>query len=154
MMYLGKDPIGLATSIPEFGNIAKIEIGEYTPLTDVVASETQIQHSLGIVPDFILYYCNEFTTSDQYIDTYIMSGFCTKTNFTNNENVTGTGCIFKSNPGKISLAYSPITNDPSSFSTSSVFYLCYKLTTDKLKAGITYHYILGKFKEVTPNANE
>ena len=74
MIYLGKDAVGLATSIPEFANLAKIEVGEYTPITDMSVSNVWFSHSLKEAPDFIFCRSDIFTieaNSTQYLESCI-----------------------------------------------------------------------------------
>ena len=56
MMYLGSNAVGMATSLPQFADIAKIECGNYTPTTDELISSKTFNHNLGEVPDLILLY--------------------------------------------------------------------------------------------------
>ena len=86
MMYLGKDPVGLATSIPEFANIAKIEVGRYIPTEDITVSNLWIQHSLGVEPDFILYQSNITSSTSNLSGTNLILGTVIKTDMLNQYN--------------------------------------------------------------------
>lgn len=146
MMYLGKDAVGLATSIPEFANIAKIECGTFIVEEDTLANDYIINHNLGIIPDFFLCYAAQaFTnnTSKVYLiqisftqwpsqeasDYYAFSHYATPT-------ALNGGGVRKSN-----------------LASGSSFKL-YNVKSLYLKANIKYFYVLGNLKEVTSNANE
>ena len=156
MMYLGKDAIGLATSIPEFANIAKIECGNYTPTQDELITDVILNHSLGEIPDFLTVFidpisliaydtsyllCGTYYRSydSEYVDNYYFL-----TTIYNKVNTTTTGSTY----GGL-VKESAMTN--STFTFPHTKSGAYGAT---LKANTTYHYIIGKFKEVTANANE
>lgn len=164
MMYLGKDAVGLATSIPIFGNLAQIEVGEYTPTSDTSISNVWFSHSLKTAPDFIFCRADNFTieaSSTQYLESSIACISSVITQAYSSSNVTGSYFIrlTKANAANtltsaqgiviienyISSAGHDITNEIRLPAITQV--------NIHFKAGVTYHYVLGKFKtEVTSNA--
>lgn len=153
MMYLGKDPIGMVTSLPVFNQIAQIEVGNYKSLTDENASETTIAHSLGDYPDFVFYYCDSMEMSESYTDIYLIFGLYCSPNLSSYAYPMLRYCV-KTNPSKTTVGASLGTGPISNYASTESFHFPYKDNTDKLKANTIYHYIIGKFKEVTSNANE
>ena len=149
MMYLGKDPVGLATSIPEFADIAKIECGNYTPSTDETAMEVRVSHSLGELPDFLLFFSDTITASNESEVSYTVNGTIVRQNTSNSYN--GFVCTLFTVANK--TTYNRIVGSIGLDSFLSDHSFTFFGNTDiKLKANTTYHYIIGKFKEVTPNA--
>ena len=80
MMYLGENPVGLATSIPIFSDKVQIEYGEYTPQTDELVKTIDITHSLGVVPDFIIYSIEDIDLTNTYNVTYLLGGCLNRLN--------------------------------------------------------------------------
>lgn len=165
MMYLGKDAVALNHMIRNMENITTMESGSYTPTQDVEAKNTWIPHSLGIMPDFVLCIADNFTitaSATNYLESSIIyrspvitqayssagvnsSYFMryTKTN-TANEVSQGVGMVI------LEKQICDTEHNGASefrFATSTGLAII-------LKANVTYRYIIGKFKEVTPNANE
>ena len=152
MMYLGNQAVGIATSLPQFADIAKVEIGTYKSNSDTIASMARIQHSLGEVPDFIFTYCDTFPSSSSYEDIYLMNCYCCKT-YPSVMSSPGITTILKTRTGSKNVATAIFTKMPSDYSSSSDFCFPYQNDTEKLLANIEYHYVIGKFKEVTSNAS-
>ena len=155
MMYLGKDPVGLATSLPVFSDIAKIEFGEYTPSTDEDISTKSISHSLGEIPDFIICFAKFLDIDTTWTDAYLISGYACPANVPlfNSYSRDTLVQIFRTVPGSgLNTNSQTQSYFKSDRSTNNSFYLPYHSSiTTKLKANITYYYVIGKFKEVTAN---
>lgn len=154
MMYLGNQAVGIATSLPEFADIAKIECGNYTPTEDENPNNIYIPHSLGEIPDFIVYQSTGVAVSDSYQYTYLISGIIyivPVLNYPEFPSDSFYQSIFARKQQK-GIAYSNILVNMSNFATTSNFLFPRAQATDRLKANVTYHYVIGKFKEVTPNA--
>lgn len=155
MIYLGNDPVGLTTSIPKFANIAKIECGDYTPTTDISPDEVSIPHSLGEIPDFFCYYCDDIEGLNNYQYTYVLNGFIYPLHYVlsgiNQDSISQT---IQTKINSVGLGYSTTLVNMNAYANNTSFIFMKKADTDRLKANITYHYVVGKFKEVTSNANE
>ena len=157
MMYLGKDPVGLNHIIPPIGHTALLESGEYTPTETVAASITHIPHNLGVVPDFILVISDEVIATSDMTERYITNSYCGKTNLIISNSSTNGFCAYQTNwPQSDKSWQSPERINYTKFLHENNFEIPYYNSGDKLKGGITYHYVLGKFneQEVTSNANE
>ena len=153
MMYLGQDAIGLNHTLPAIGQAAILESGTYTPQEDIKAIDVRIPHSLGELPDFCLYFSSEFTPNTTYDKTYCANGYFAKCNLMSPQRArTGFGSYLRSNKqtnnSVINVWYDDLTNF---FSTTDFTFPRYN-SGEYLKGNITYYYIIGKFKEVTPNA--
>ena len=72
MMYLGQDPVGLATSIPIFEQDMKIEYGEYIPENDIFPTDVVINHGLGAIPDFFLVQAVNIEITNTYEKKYLL----------------------------------------------------------------------------------
>ena len=149
MMYLGNQAVGIATSLPEFADIAKIECGNYTPESDTAITEVNILHSLGEVPDFIIYYTNDIV-SGIYEYQYLICGSCF--NVTLSSSFSGVRHCLHTQINSSQIGTNTTAKTPSAYSTEASFKLPYASETNYVKANTTYHYVIGKFKEVTPNA--
>lgn len=153
MMYLGDKAVGINNTLPQIGHTALLESGEYTPTEDVTSSSIHIPHSLGVVPDFVLVISDEFTATTDLTDRYISNGYCGKTNLIASNVSTSGFCAYRENWPSDTRSWQSIENiDYTKFLHETNFEIPYYNSSDKLKAEITYHYVLGKFKEVTPNA--
>lgn len=154
MMYLGDQAVGIATSIPIFGDIAKIECGKYTPIEDEIPSNVNIPHSLNSVPDFACYFTDsKIPVSESYEYTYLLSGFIYPINIEWSSLTTDSlKQVFFLKKQQSGASYSNTTANMSSYVNSTYFNFFTANSTDRLKAGTTYNYVIGKFKEVTPNA--
>lgn len=157
MIYLGSDPVGITTSIPKFADIAKIEVGEYTPEQDeLIRTMTPLTHSLGVVPDFILVYTDPISREGaNWPKTYLHSSHAVPYQ---NSTYFDTYYQVTEHVAKINSTTTSVAS-----ATTARSYVANELTfiipiydgtsgTTTLKGGITYHYVMGKFKEVTPNA--
>ena len=152
MMYLGDQAVGLATSLPIFGDIAKIECGEYTPTTDMTSNDRWFNHSLGVIPDFILVFTSGMSGSATASNTYLVNFLVTKHDFVN---ASSNGNCFKSMTklNATTLSLTARMSAMSNVATTSQFMMNIPNGTELFQANVTYYYIIGKFKEVTSNAS-
>lgn len=146
MIYLGKDPVGLATSIPEFANIAKMECGTFIVEQDTLADGYIINHNLGIIPDFFMCYPAETFITDTD------KNYLVQTTFTQWPTQEGNDYYAYINYA-LPMSLSGGGYSKSTLASGSSFKL-YNNKSLYLKANIKYFYIVGKYKEVTVNANE
>lgn len=152
MMYLGDNPVGLATSIPVFSDKADIEYGEYIPETDILIYNGTlfIPHSIGTLPDFIivtadikplescatkylgnLIYCR---ANDEAYHVYFRTTKSNSTNWLTSSGILDTTQIQEVE--YISDSYFKLVGPQETY----------------VKTNTIYHYTVGKFKEVTPSA--
>ena len=152
MMYLGNQAVGMATSLPVFGDIAKIEMGTYIPTSDIASASLWFNHSLGKVPDFIIIYTREMSASATATNTYLVNFLVIKHEFIG---ASADGNCFKSmtklNTTTLSMSARMLSLDK--VATSSQFLMNIPESVELFKANVTYHYIIGNFKEVTSNAS-
>ena len=154
MIYLGSNSVGLNHIIPPIGQTALLESGEYTPIETVAASTTHIPHNLGIIPDFVLVISNEFAATAEMTERYITNSYCGKTNLTTQDVSTNGFCAYRTNWPQSNKSWQAVEHiNYTKFLHENNFEIPYYNSGDKLKAGITYYYIIGKFKEVTSNAS-
>ena len=144
MMYLGDQAVGLATSLPEFADIAKIECGTFIVEEDTLANDYIINHNLGIIPDFFQCYAAQAFTNDT------SKVYLIQTSFTQWPSQEASNYYAFSNYA-IPTALNGGGVQKSNLASDSSFRL-YNAKSLYLKANIKYFYILGKLKEVTPNA--
>lgn len=157
MMYLGNDPVGLATSLPVFSDKAQIEIGIYIPDDDINVTDNPIyiNHNLGVVPDFIFFNSIGIRVTTEHDKKYILSGSIQI--YANGE--MGAIAARTTNINAASIVSVSANNAASvyidnNFITNSNFKFFGHSTNSYVKKDIPYYYIVGKFKEVTSNANE
>lgn len=157
MMYLGNNPIGIATSLPIFGDKVSIEYNTYTPIEDTLVSTVTFNHNLGTIPDFIYIYTDPISHGeDNWEQDYLLQSNATNLVFINNNaDNYYTFCMMRTKINTTSYASSYGGLEKANFVSATSFKVGIGVTmTDTLyfKANTTYHYILGKLKEVTPNA--
>ena len=130
-----------------------LESGTYTPQEDVAAIDINIPHSLGVVPDFIVVMADEFTATSDLTKNYIGTAFFIKKSI-NRDATPQEGISFDltNNPNNTSYTPRYWSYTMSAFCTDTIFKIPRYNSGWMLKAGITYHYVIGKFKEVTSNA--
>ena len=156
MIYLGDSPIGLVTSIPIFSDKMQIEYGEYTPQTDIdlMTNPVQIFHNLGVEPNFFIFFTPNLETTNTYDKSYVY--YITFTPINNSTQQINTVRNLKPNSGGFSTSSKTDTMEvfvQSGLISNSYFALYYNASsTTHLKANAKYYYIVGRFKEVTPNA--
>lgn len=149
MIYLGEDAIGIATSLPIFGDVAKVEVGEYTPNTDETAAEVVISHSLGELPDFLLFFSDTIIALNESEVSYVINGTLVRQNTSNARD--GFLCTLFTKENSTTYNRASGSTDLNAFLSNNNFTFFGNINS-KLKANTTYHYIIGKFKGVTPNA--
>ena len=151
MMYLGNQAVGIATSLPIFGDKVKIEYGEYTPTEDKDTMDTTIQHSINDVPDFFIYYTKDISVDEIYNVGYVLDGalFPATPQSGKNYNSYVTCRTLTENSTNIGIVRGSL--DITTTFTNTTFRF-FGPTGSKLKANAKYCYIIGKFKEVTSNA--
>lgn len=157
MIYLGENAIGLNHMISQIGSAARIECGAYTPTEDESVVETVLNHSLGVIPDFLITFIDPITIQS-YNTSYLFAGayyssydenyptYYFVNTIYNIENATNTGSM-----------YGGIQKESAMTSTTFTFPHTPSATTTKgrtLKANTTYHYIIGKFNEQEVTAND
>ena len=123
-----------------------VYVGTYTPSEDIVASKAQIQHSLGVVPDFVLVVADEFAATTDMAVRYIANAYCAKANLTaSNKSADGFAAYQTNWNGRDTSWQAFEMINYTKFLKSSYFLVPYYSTNDTLKAGITYRYVVGKF---------
>ena len=158
MMYLGNQAVGMATSLPIFNDKVEIEYGEYVPENDIDINNNpvSISHNLGAVPDFIYFFTPNIEIKDTYSKIYLI---CYMAIFIKKDDVMHVYVRgIKPNSTSMINIGSNVTRESwinSNWSSTSNFLIICNHATNicNLKANVKYHYIIGKFKEVTSNAN-
>ena len=123
-----------------------VETGTYTPSADIYASQAQIPHNLGVVPDFVMVMADEFTATTDMTVRYIANSYCAKANLVaSNKNANGYAAYQSNFTGRDTAwsAYELINY--TKFLTDTYFLVPYYSSNDLLKAGLTYHYVVGTF---------
>lgn len=154
MMYLGDQAVGLNHMISTIGSAARLESGTFNTNEDTDISTVTIQHSLGVLPDFMFIVTEPFdllSTSPKYL---ISGYFCYGNTLTQNVSTdiyywyevlynSGTSSASARTGKKKEVLASQSTFTFVNLS-NNVFYF---------KANTTYYYVLGKFntQEVTAN---
>lgn len=157
MMYLGKDPVGLATSIPVFGEKMEIEYGEYISTTDISIGDVVINHHLGVMPDFLFFIADSIELLNTYSAKYMIEGTIIKLNLLQTTTTIDFHIAFR----YIQANSTNVTGSSANMSTTQIenflnnnSFKFFGPSAGTLKANVKYNYIVGKFKEVTSNANE
>ena len=123
-----------------------VEVGTYTPSEDVRASVTQISHSLGVVPDFVIVMADTFTATADMTVAYIANASCSKSNFVaSNKSRTGFGVYLSNWTGRDTQRVYYEDVDYTKFLHDTYFNVPYYNGNDRLKSGITYHYVVGTY---------
>lgn len=126
---------------------SSVETGSFVVSTDTYASQYHISHHLGSTPDFVMVVADEIVASASFTVAYIANAYCAKSNFkASNFTATGFAAYLRNRAGMDSwkpdyeaIAYTKFLHD-------SNFEVPYYASNDCLKAGVTYHYIVGKFE--------
>lgn len=126
------------------GGSNNVEFGTYTPASDVFASQVHIPHNLGKTPDFIIVIADEFTASADMSSRYISNAYCAKSNLiASNKTVTGFAS-YQSNWNTRDIAWMSYEQiNYTKFLHANTFEIPYYSSSDSLKAGITYNYVIG-----------
>lgn len=123
-----------------------VEVGIYTPSEDISASRAQIQHSLGVVPDFVLVVADEFTATSDMTVRYIANSYCAKANLVaSNKNANGYAAYQTNWNGRDTVWAAYENVDYTKFLKDTYFLVPYYSSGESLKAGVTYHYVVGTF---------
>lgn len=127
--------------------VSSVETGGFAVSEDIRASQYPIAHHFGSAPDFVLVVADEFTALASDTNAYIANAYCAKAN------LIASG---KNNNGFAAYQFTWLGRDSSraltedvaytKFLKDSTFYVPYYSVGDCLKAGVTYHYIVGKFE--------
>lgn len=125
-----------------------IEKGTYTPNEDIDVGNITILHSLGVIPEFISVYADKIKPKAGWRDSYLINSYVSimKTNF---ENTFGNCCHFSAAtcPGRKVVSYGTFFDDDiSKFADSTKFRIPFYMAHYKLKAGVTYHYVVGVYE--------
>ena len=127
------------------GNVFCVR-GTYTPDSDVASNNIQIQHGLGIQPDFVVAYAEDIAVSSADNVVYIFEGVaaiidCTSPQTT--KPVMGHFVRTRQLYEQVFVQYENVARDK--FMTSEWIKIPFYSTGDLLKAGITYHWVAGKY---------
>lgn len=123
-----------------------VEVGTYTPSEDIIASRAQIQHSLGVVPDFVVVMADTFTATSDMAVRYIANSYCSKANLVaSNKNANGYAAYQCNYIGRDTMWNIYEIINYTKFLTDTYFLVPYYSSSDLLKAGVTYHYVVGTF---------
>ena len=126
------------------GKMKKVELGTYTPTEDVVARNLHIPHGLGAIPNFVVVMADEFVATTDTTVRYISNAFCSKSTLkASNATTTGVGFYKMNWNGKDTAWQSYEGINYEKFLHADTFEVPYYNSDDTLKAGITYHYVVG-----------
>lgn len=163
MMYLGKDAIGLNHMISNLGHDAILESGSYTPTQDIITNDLFIPHSLGVTPDFLICTSN-FETSKNQSANYLLASYIIKypivSVLTSTADTIAWSMFTQINSSNGAMGTNAAVSrletifSDENHSSTEFFRFPMKNEEFKLKANITYKYVIGKFnnQEVTSNA--
>lgn len=128
----------------QMANIKNVEFGAYTPTDDIYAKDVHISHGLGATPNFVVVMADEFTATTDMTQRYISNSFCSKTTLkASNTNATGVG-YYKTNYIGRDTTWQTFENiNYEKFLHAATFEVPYYSSTDSLKAGVTYRYVIG-----------
>lgn len=137
--------------ISEIESIAVLDMGTYTP-SSTISSGFEIQHSLGCVPDFVVFMVTGNTTVSSYAGSLIDSVFWGEKFILNSDQayglyvaatVSNSIIIATSVQTKATVVRdSEISNGDYKLPTSTTFYIRSN-SAAKLNSGITYRWIVG-----------
>lgn len=128
------------------GGTSTVEVGSFVLQSDTAASAYAIAHSLGEVPDFVAVMASEFEALAEYTKNYISLSFASKTNLISPQTQsTGYGFYLKSWSGRNQLLLNHESINYTKFMGASNFYVPYYSSSDFLKSGVTYYYVVGKY---------
>lgn len=124
-----------------------VETGSFVVPADTAASQYHISHHLGSTPDFVMVIADEIVAATSMSVRYIANSYCAKSNFkASNYTSTGFAAYLESRPNadtsivfNEAIAYTKFLHDGN-------FEVPYYSSSDCLKAGVTYHYVVGKFE--------
>lgn len=123
-----------------------VEVGSFTLQADTVAKDYHISHSLGSTPDFVMVVADEFTASADYTVGYIANAYCAKANLiATNKNANGLAAYQQNYQNNTTQWSTAEVINYTKFLHESNFEVPYYNSQNALKAGVTYHYVVGKF---------
>ena len=124
------------------------ECGTYTPTEDTVYEKVKIPHGLGVRPDFIIAYADGIEALATYTNTekYICWFSYGKINITNPTTNPYHATYVRTRPG-YNASITQSENILQKFVNESWFMIGGYQSDDKLKGGVTYRYVIGKYQE-------
>ena len=126
---------------------SSVETGSFVVSEDTYTSQYHISHHLGSTPDFVMVVADEIVASASFTETYIANAYCAKANFkASNFTATGFSACLRNRPNED--AWQPVYEAVAytKFLHDSNFEVPYYSSNECLKAGVTYHYVVGKFE--------
>lgn len=122
---------------------SKIETGTFTVSEDIAGYNYQISNPLGVEPDFVLVQAIDLEVVDTYTVQYALIGFITKKvgEGSNNARVMYT----RTTIGSTNLQDQRENRSATLFLNSDWFKVPVYNASTYLKAGVTYHYVIGKY---------
>lgn len=129
------------------GKIMKVETGTYTPSEDEYSAYVNIPHSLGEVPDFVIAMAESFSADISITIRYIANAYCSKSNLVAvNKSRTGFAACLYNRPYYDLFVTTTEDIDYTKFCYIDHFRIPFYSSSDMLKSGITYHWLVGKYE--------
>lgn len=126
---------------------SSVETGSFVVSTDTYANQYHISHHLGSTPDFVMVVADEIVASTSFTVAYIANAYCAKANFkASNFSQSGCAVYLRTRPNADNYQLTPEGVAYTKFLHDSNFEVPYYSSSDMLKAGVTYHYVVGKFE--------
>lgn len=137
----------LISSIPTGGGGSTLLArGSYTPTEDVYAANVQIPHSLGVQPDFVIVCADALTASVDYAVPYIVYSVCSKIPEASPQTTNGAWASYVYTRQTYNQTqYSSESVVPTKFLDASWIKVPYYSSSQMLKSGVTYNYVIGKY---------
>lgn len=130
------------------GGKAKLtDAGTYTPSVDTGVSTVWIPHSLGVAPDFIIVMADEFEALEEYTIGYVSIGVFTKFN-TITSATTQKGAFYGTTnwQGRTTMLNQNEFVATDKFCNANTFRVPFYNAGAMLKAGVTYHWVVGTYE--------
>ena len=123
-----------------------IEYGSITQAEDVSSAYFRIPHSLGIVPDFIIAKASKFDLNSSDVS-YIVLSSALQYDIRSAQMTLGNQLfMMATRAGKANTTgMNYYDNLPTKFSNTETFVIPYYNSSQMLKSGVTYSYIIGKW---------
>ena len=126
------------------GKMKKVELGTYTPTEDEFSSRVHIAHGLGATPDFVIAIADEIVASTDMTTRYLSVGYCGISNLVaSNKNASGFAAYQGNYQGRDAPFQATENINYEKFLHVDTFEIPYYSSSDTLKAGVTYHYVVG-----------
>ena len=126
------------------GKAKKVELGTYTPTEDIFAKDVHIPHGLGAIPTFVVVMADEFTATTDLSVTYISNAFCSKSTLKASNTATTGIAFYRGNFNGRDTTWQTFENvNYEKFLHADTFEVPHYNVNNSLKAGITYHYVVG-----------